>query len=101
MFLQVSYLMVVSYVCGFHLAFVLYGKYSASYISGKLCDVAETHPSDDTVQAYAVTALMKVFSFEKATGRNIDMLPEKYILTESTFMTSHLLNFFSGWGKER
>ncbi|KAI3713371.1 hypothetical protein L1987_71948 [Smallanthus sonchifolius] len=54
----------------------VYGKYSASYISGKLCDVAETHPSDDTVQAYAVTALMKVFSFEKATGRSIDMLPE-------------------------
>lgn len=26
------------------------GKYSASYITGKLCDVAESHPSDDTVR---------------------------------------------------
>ncbi|KAI3787172.1 hypothetical protein L1987_41437 [Smallanthus sonchifolius] len=59
------------------------GKYSASYVSGKLCDVAETHPSDDTVQAYAVTALMKVFSFEKAAGRNMDMLPECRSLIES------------------
>ncbi|KAI3680026.1 hypothetical protein L2E82_50763 [Cichorium intybus] len=59
------------------------GKYSASYISGKLCDVAETHPSDDTVKAYAVTALVKVYSFEKAAGRKIDMLPECQSLIES------------------
>nr|KAJ0219437.1 hypothetical protein LSAT_V11C300109120 [Lactuca sativa] len=59
------------------------GKYSASYISGKLCDVAETHPSDDTVKAYAVTAVMKVCSFEKAAGRKIDMLPEFQSLMES------------------
>lgn len=26
------------------------GKYSASYIIGKLCDVAEAHPDDDTVK---------------------------------------------------
>lgn len=26
------------------------GKYSASYITGKLCDVAESHSSDDTVK---------------------------------------------------
>lgn len=26
------------------------GKYSASYITGKLCDVAEAHPEDDTVK---------------------------------------------------
>lgn len=26
------------------------GKYSASYITGKLCDVAEAHSADDTVK---------------------------------------------------
>ncbi|KAI3728002.1 hypothetical protein L6452_16627 [Arctium lappa] len=59
------------------------GKYSASYIGGKLCDVAEAHSSDDTVKAYAVTALMKVCSFEKAAGRKIDMLSECQSLIES------------------
>ncbi|KAK9077851.1 hypothetical protein SSX86_006189 [Deinandra increscens subsp. villosa] len=52
------------------------GKYSASYISGKLCDVAEAHSSDDIVKGYAVTALMKVYCFEKAAGRKMSLLPE-------------------------
>ncbi|KAJ3678305.1 hypothetical protein LUZ60_002108 [Juncus effusus] len=52
------------------------GKYSASYIIGKLCDVAEAHSTDDTVKAYAVSAIMKVCAFEVAAGRNVDMLPE-------------------------
>uniref|UniRef100_A0A0E0CC44 AP-4 complex subunit epsilon n=1 Tax=Oryza meridionalis TaxID=40149 RepID=A0A0E0CC44_9ORYZ len=43
------------------------GKYSASYIIGKLYDVAEAHPTDDTV---------RIFAFEIALGRKIDMLPE-------------------------
>lgn len=52
------------------------GKYSASHIIGKLCDVAEAHSSDDTVKAYAITAIMKIFAFEIAAGRKVDMLPE-------------------------
>ncbi|XP_043720484.1 AP-4 complex subunit epsilon-like isoform X2 [Telopea speciosissima] len=52
------------------------GKFSASYITGKLCDVAEAHPSDDIVKAYAVTAIMKICAFEIATGRKVELLPE-------------------------
>lgn len=58
------------------------GKYSASYISGKLCDVAEAHSSDDIVKAYAVSALMKVYCFEKAAGRKFNLLPECQSLLE-------------------
>ncbi|XP_024996813.1 AP-4 complex subunit epsilon-like isoform X2 [Cynara cardunculus var. scolymus] len=58
------------------------GKYSASYISGKLCDAAEAHSDDDIVKAYAVTALMKVYSFEKAAGRKFNLLPECQSLLE-------------------
>ncbi|KAJ8426084.1 hypothetical protein Cgig2_002034 [Carnegiea gigantea] len=59
-----------------------YGKYSASYITGKLCDVAEAYSTDDTVKAYAVTALMKIYAFEIAAGRPVDMLPECQSLIE-------------------
>ncbi|XP_027084502.1 AP-4 complex subunit epsilon [Coffea arabica] len=52
------------------------GKYSASYITGKLCDVAEAYSTDDTVKAYAISALMKIYSFEIAAGRKVDVLPE-------------------------
>ncbi|KAK7835085.1 AP-4 complex subunit epsilon [Quercus suber] len=58
------------------------GKYSASYITGKLCDVAEAYSSDETVKAYAVTALMKIYAFEIASGRKVDMLPECQSLVE-------------------
>ncbi|KAA8538742.1 hypothetical protein F0562_028363 [Nyssa sinensis] len=58
------------------------GKYSASSITGKLCDVAEAHSSDDTVKVYAVTALMKIYAFEIAMGRKVDMLPECQSLIE-------------------
>ncbi|KAH7834765.1 hypothetical protein Vadar_019502 [Vaccinium darrowii] len=58
------------------------GKYSASYITGKLCDVAESHSSDDTVKAYAVAALMKIYAFEIAAGRKVDLLPECQSLIE-------------------
>ncbi|GMH30012.1 hypothetical protein Nepgr_031855 [Nepenthes gracilis] len=58
------------------------GKYSASYITGKLCDVAEAHSSDDTVKAYAVTALMKIYAFEIAAGRKVEILPECQSLIE-------------------
>lgn len=64
------------------------GKYSASYITGKLCDVAEAHSSDDTVKAYAVTALMKIYSFEVAAGRQVDMLPECQSLIEDLSASS-------------
>ncbi|GAA0154170.1 membrane traffic protein [Lithospermum erythrorhizon] len=52
------------------------GKYSATYITGKLCDVAEAHATDDTVKAYTISALMKIYTFEMAAGRKVDMLPE-------------------------
>ncbi|CAL5431928.1 unnamed protein product [Camellia sinensis] len=38
------------------------GQHSGSYITGKLCDVAEAHSSDDTVKT--------------ALGRKVDVLPE-------------------------
>ncbi|XP_042031377.1 AP-4 complex subunit epsilon-like [Salvia splendens] len=64
------------------------GKYSASYIIGKLCDVAEAHPDDDTVKAYAVTGIMKIYSFEIASGKPVDLLPECQSLIEE-MLASH------------
>ncbi|OMO93679.1 hypothetical protein COLO4_16747 [Corchorus olitorius] len=64
------------------------GKFSASYITGKLCDVAEAYSNDETVKAYAVTALMKIYAFEIAAGRKIDMLPECQSLIEE-LLASH------------
>ncbi|KAG5229434.1 epsilon-adaptin family protein [Salix suchowensis] len=58
------------------------GKFSASYITGKLCDVAESYSSDETVKGYAVTALMKIYAFEIAAGRKLDILPECQSLIE-------------------
>jgi AP-4 complex subunit epsilon-1 len=58
------------------------GKYSASYIIGKLCDVAEAHLTDDTVKAYAISGILKIFAFEIALGRKIDMLPECQTLVD-------------------
>ncbi|XP_008810151.1 AP-4 complex subunit epsilon [Phoenix dactylifera] len=52
------------------------GKYSASYIIGKLCDVAEAHSTDDTVKAYTISAIMKICAFEIAVGRKVELLPE-------------------------
>ncbi|KAK1270187.1 AP-4 complex subunit epsilon [Acorus gramineus] len=52
------------------------GKYSASYITGKLCDAAEAHSNDNTVKAYAVTGMMKIYAFEVAAGRKVEFLPE-------------------------
>ncbi|KAL6556480.1 hypothetical protein OROGR_005768 [Orobanche gracilis] len=64
------------------------GKCSASYITGKLCDVAEAHPEDDAVKAYAITALMKIYSFEVAAGRTVDILSECQSLIEE-MLASH------------
>ncbi|CAN6975980.1 unnamed protein product [Brassica rapa subsp. trilocularis] len=64
------------------------GKYSASYISGKLCDVADAYSSDETVKGYAVTALMKIYAFEIASGRKVDVLPECQSLIEE-LLASH------------
>ncbi|KAK4748751.1 hypothetical protein SAY87_015337 [Trapa incisa] len=58
------------------------GKYSASYITGKLCDIAEAYSSDETVKAYAITALMKIYAIEIAAGRRLDILPECQTLIE-------------------
>ncbi|KAG6778420.1 hypothetical protein POTOM_018284 [Populus tomentosa] len=58
------------------------GKFSASYVTGKLCDVAESYSSDETVKAYAVTALLKIYAFEIAAGRKLDILPECQSLIE-------------------
>ncbi|KAK1549249.1 hypothetical protein Q3G72_007196 [Acer saccharum] len=58
------------------------GKFCASYITGKLCDVAEAYSNGETVKAYAVTSLMKISAFEIAAGRKVDMLPECQSLIE-------------------
>ncbi|XP_021769637.1 AP-4 complex subunit epsilon-like [Chenopodium quinoa] len=75
-----AFLQVICWVLGEY--GIAYGKYSASYITGKLCDVAEAYSTDDTVKAYALTALMKIYAFEKAAGRKVDMLPECQSLIE-------------------
>ncbi|XWS62283.1 hypothetical protein CRYUN_Cryun07bG0196900 [Craigia yunnanensis] len=64
------------------------GKFSASYITGKLCDVADAYSNDEPVKAYAVTALMKIYAFEIAAGRKVDMLPECQSLMEE-LLASH------------
>ncbi|XP_010518961.1 PREDICTED: AP-4 complex subunit epsilon-like [Tarenaya hassleriana] len=64
------------------------GKYSASYITGKLCDVAESYSSDETVKGYAVSALVKIYAFEMASGRKVDVLPECQSLIEE-LLASH------------
>ncbi|KAL0297432.1 UNVERIFIED_CONTAM: AP-4 complex subunit epsilon [Sesamum radiatum] len=56
------------------------------YITGKLCDVAEAHSTDDTIKV--VTALMKIYSFEIAAGRKVDILPECLSLVEE-MLASH------------
>ncbi|CAL0313224.1 unnamed protein product [Lupinus luteus] len=64
------------------------GKYSASYITGKLCDMAESYSNDETVKAYAISALLKIYAFEIAAGRKVDMLPECQSLVEE-LLASH------------
>lgn len=34
------------------------GKYSASYIMGKLCDVAEAYSTDDTVKVLVIVSVI-------------------------------------------
>lgn len=36
------------------------GKHSASYIIGKLCDVAEAHPEDDTVKVLYLSSVFVI-----------------------------------------
>ncbi|KAK7307398.1 hypothetical protein VNO77_40420 [Canavalia gladiata] len=64
------------------------GKYSTSYISGKLCDIAEAYSNDENVKAYAISALMKIYAFEVAAGRKVDILPECQTLIEE-LLASH------------
>ncbi|KAK8477584.1 hypothetical protein V6N13_096387 [Hibiscus sabdariffa] len=64
------------------------GMFSASDVTGKLCDVAEAYSSNETVKAYAVTALTKIYAFEIAAGRKVDMLPECQSLMEE-LLASH------------
>ncbi|KAL3000188.1 hypothetical protein AAZX31_09G199600 [Glycine max] len=64
------------------------GKYSASYISGKLCDIAEAYSNDENVKAYAISALMKIYAFEVAAGRKVDILSECQSLIEE-LLASH------------
>ncbi|XP_052878467.1 AP-4 complex subunit epsilon isoform X1 [Gossypium arboreum] len=64
------------------------GMFSASDITGKLCDVAEAYSNDETVKAYATTALMKIYAFEIAARRKVDMLPECQSLMEE-LLASH------------
>ncbi|MBA0744204.1 hypothetical protein Gogos_006839 [Gossypium gossypioides] len=64
------------------------GMFSASDITGKLCDVAEAYSNDETLKAYATTALMKIYAFEIAARRKVDMLPECQSLMEE-LLASH------------
>lgn len=64
------------------------GKHSASYITGKLCDMAEAYSNDEIVKAYAITALTKIYAFEIAAGRKVDMLSECQSLVEE-LLASH------------
>ncbi|XP_031479468.1 AP-4 complex subunit epsilon [Nymphaea colorata] len=64
------------------------GKYTASYITGKLCDVAEAHSTDDTVKGYAITAIMKICAFEIGAGRKLELLPECHALINE-LLASH------------
>ncbi|KAE9613216.1 putative adaptor protein complex AP-4, epsilon subunit [Lupinus albus] len=64
------------------------GKYSASYISGKLSDIAEAYSNNETVKACTISALMKIYAFEVAVGRKVDMLPECQSLIEE-LLASH------------
>nr|KYP54408.1 AP-4 complex subunit epsilon-1 [Cajanus cajan] len=64
------------------------GKYSASYISGKLCDIAEAYSNDENVKAYAISALMKIYAFEVVARRKVDILPECQYLIEE-LLASH------------
>ncbi|KAL5063521.1 hypothetical protein RYX36_025258 [Vicia faba] len=64
------------------------GKHSASYIAGKLCDMAEAYSNDEIVKAYAITALTKIYAFEIAAGRKVDMLSECQSLVEE-LLASH------------
>ncbi|KAG5069555.1 hypothetical protein AAZX31_01G140500 [Glycine max] len=64
------------------------GKYSASYISGKLCDIAEAYSNDENVKAYAISALLKIYAFEVAAGRKVDILSECQSLIEES-LASH------------
>ncbi|KAL5656351.1 hypothetical protein ACJX0J_035670, partial [Zea mays] len=70
------------------------GKHSASYIIGKLCDVAEAHLTDDTVKAYAISAILKIFAFEIALGRRIDLLPECQTLMQAVKILREVLLSF-------
>ncbi|KAK4771067.1 hypothetical protein SAY87_031599 [Trapa incisa] len=66
------------------------GNYSVSYISGKLCDVAEAYSSDENVKAYAITALMKIYAFEIVSGRRLDILPEcQSLIEELSLIEAH------------
>ncbi|KAI4327904.1 hypothetical protein L6164_020313 [Bauhinia variegata] len=64
------------------------GKYSSPYITGKLCDVAEAYSNDETVKAYAISAIMKIYAFEMSARRKLDMLPECQSLVEE-LLASH------------
>eukprot|EP00850_Spirogloea_muscicola_P017883 SM000158S02015 [mRNA] locus=s158:129318:134894:+ [translate_table: standard] len=60
----------------------LHGSYSAEDIIGRLCDVAESHSSDDVVKGMAITAITKVLAFEIGAGRKHRLLPEARALLD-------------------
>ncbi|XP_068666799.1 AP-4 complex subunit epsilon-like [Aristolochia californica] len=84
--LPFSFLQVICWVLGEY--GTADGKYSASYVSGKLCDVAEAHSNDDSVKAYAITSIMKIYAFEIAEGRKVELLLECQSLIDE-LLASH------------
>lgn len=60
------------------------GKHSAAYIIGKLCDVAEAHPEDDTVKVLTIDFV--IFGFQH--GNCLYGIPKK-----NCFGPLSMLNF--------
>lgn len=50
------------------------GKFSASYITGKLCDVAEAHSSDDIVKVYILLSVIYYIIFVQFPYLFIDII---------------------------
>eukprot|EP00850_Spirogloea_muscicola_P015675 SM000122S25782 [mRNA] locus=s122:233377:238941:- [translate_table: standard] len=60
----------------------LHGNYSVEDIIGRLCDVAESHSSDDVVKGMAITAITKALAFEIGAGRKHRLLPDARALLD-------------------
>lgn len=58
------------------------GTHTPEDIILRLCDVAESHSSDDVVRGYAVSGITKITAFEMAAGRRPRLMPEARALID-------------------